>query len=233
MKSIKLLPAFEDNYIFVLTSDYLNTRKALAVDPGDAKPVINFLSTENISLSGIFVTHHHQDHIGGVQELARKYDCPVFDFNYFQNNNITTLKILDFNFDVYKTPGHTLDHIIFFENNEHWLFCGDTLFSMGCGRLFEGTYQQMFDSLTLIKSLPDDTQVFCTHEYTQRNTEFFVKLFPDKKDIQKYLLDVKAKRNKNIFTIPVTLKNEKNLNPFLNAKGVEEFQRLRDLRNKG
>lgn len=232
MPKVDLIPAFDDNYIFALVDEA--NKECLIVDPGDAKPVIDYCESNKLKINSVLITHHHSDHTGGAFELQNKYLCPVYKFNSFQFKKDASceLQLQSFTFNVYHTPGHTLDHIVFYEKNLHWLFCGDTLFSMGCGRLFEGSYDQMYSSLNTLKSFPPDSKIYCAHEYTLKNLDFFCKLFPEDIKLHDFRTETLAKRKNNLPTIPSRLKTELELNPFLKAKDADEFQRLRELRNK-
>ncbi len=231
--NIIALPAFTDNYIFHFTTpDGLS----IIVDPGDADPVISHLEENNLSLDVILLTHHHNDHTGGVDALRAKYNCKIWGPSK-EKNRIPDMDVLlrnekhyelgDLSFQVFHTPGHTMGHICLYFEKEKVLFCGDTLFSLGCGRVFEGTMRQMFDSLQVIKGLPDDTQVYCAHEYTLSNAKFMISLDPYNRAYKKIRDKIIKKRDAGEITIPSKLGFEKDYNPFLTAINVNEFEERR------
>ena len=228
MSKIARIPAFNDNYLWLGHSNH----QAYVVDPGDAKPVLNFLRDNELELTDILLTHHHADHIGGVDELISHYpNCNVFgpDTQRFpmvtapckQGDKIHTTATST-TFEVFEVPGHTIDHIAFYSAPN--LFVGDTLFSAGCGRLFEGTPEQMFESLNKIKTLPEDTKVFCAHEYTEANCTFALAVTPQNEQLKSYYQQVKLLRKADAATIPTILATEKLINPFLrvNDEQVKE-----------
>ncbi|MEJ1224205.1 MULTISPECIES: hydroxyacylglutathione hydrolase [Pseudomonas] len=234
MIQISALPAFTDNYIWLL-QDHASRRCAV-VDPGDATPVQAWLEAHpGWVLSEIMVTHHHHDHVGGVQALksatgARVYgpaseNIPARDVPLEDNDRIS---VLDLDFDVYAVPGHTLGHIAYYHRG--LLFCGDTLFAAGCGRLFEGTPQQMHRSLGRLAALPEDTLVYCTHEYTLSNLKFAAAVEPDNPDIAARLEKVTRQRHDGVITLPSTLALEKLTNPFLRTTETSVKQKA-DERN--
>ncbi len=221
------IKAFQDNYIWAMIED----QNLIIVDPGDAKPVLEFISHSKLNLLSILITHKHLDHMGGVDEIYTKYPnieiyAPRdsnFSFPYKAVGEGEEFKIdgTSMNFKVLETPGHTLDHIVYI--NESNLFCGDTLFACGCGRIFEGTYNQMFESLQKFKKLDADMKVFCAHEYTVKNIEFALSLNPTNK---KLLNRLKSCLNQEV-TLPSSLKEEFETNPFLLAKDVNQFKEIR------
>lgn len=221
------IKAFQDNYIWAMIED----QNLIIVDPGDAKPVLEFISHSKLNLLSILITHKHLDHMGGVDEIYTKYPnieiyAPRdsnFSFPYKAVGEGEEFKIdgTSMNFKVLETPGHTLDHIVYI--NESNLFCGDTLFACGCGRIFEGTYNQMFESLQKFKKLDAAMKVFCAHEYTVKNIEFALSLNPTNK---KLLNRLKSCLNQEI-TLPSSLKEEFETNPFLLAKDVNQFKEIR------
>ena len=218
------IPAFQDNYIWVLSED---DGRCLIVDPGEAAPVLNAIEENNWQPTAILLTHHHNDHVGGVQELSQKYpDVVVYGPAETQHKGATKivgegdrLQILGHEFSVFHTPGHTLGHICYF--SKPYLFCGDTLFSGGCGRLFEGTASQMYQSLKKLSALPDDTLVCCAHEYTLSNMKFALSILPHDLSINDYYRKVKELRAKNQITLPVILKNERQINVFLRTEDID------------
>ena len=224
ISNIEAIPAFSDNYIWILIKD----KSAAVVDPGDASAVESFLSKNNLSLESILITHHHFDHTGGITDLASKWNPKVYgpkgghikgiDSELSENSKIT---ILDTEFHIFETPGHTLDHIAYYSKEIGSLFCGDTLFSGGCGRLFEGTPLQMFDSLKKFSGLPEETKVYCTHEYTLSNLKFAIEVEPKNKDLLEYYNQVVKMRDEDEYTLPSTIEKELNINPFLRSAEEE------------
>jgi len=217
------LPAFTDNYIWMLH----NGQAAWVVDPGDAAPVLQALSAHSLKLHGILVTHHHLDHTGGVAKLRDATGACVFG-PYRENMpeplrrvaQGDTVDVLNRSFRVIEVPGHTAGHIAYY--CEAWesapvLFCGDTLFSAGCGRLFEGTPAQMLASLETLAALPGDTLVCCTHEYTLSNLKFAREVEPDNARLAAYQLACQALRAANQPTLPSTIAQERAINPFLRS----------------
>ncbi|MBC3349934.1 hydroxyacylglutathione hydrolase [Pseudomonas sp. SWRI196] len=234
MIQISALPAFTDNYIWLL-QDHA-TQRCAVVDPGDATPVQEWLDAHpGWVLSDILITHHHHDHVGGVQALKNATHATVYgpaseniparDVALQDNDR---LSVLGWDFDVYAVPGHTLGHIAYYHHG--LLFCGDTLFAAGCGRLFEGTPAQMHQSLSRLASLPEDTLVYCTHEYTLSNLRFAAAVEPGNPDIAARLEKVSQQRNAGVMTLPSTLALEKLTNPFLRTAETSVKQKA-DERN--
>lgn len=221
MIQIDALPAFTDNYLWLLQDTA--ERRCAVVDPGDAAPVLAWLEAHpGWQLTDILVTHHHQDHVGGVAQLKQATGARVFgpatenipgrDIALADNARI---EVLGLKLDVFAVPGHTLGHIAYYHSGQGVLFSGDTLFAAGCGRLFEGTPAQMHHSLTRFAALPQATLVYCAHEYTLSNLRFAQAVEPDNQDIAQRVLDAQALRAQNIPTIPSTIGLEKLTNPFL------------------
>ncbi|MBL8430679.1 MAG: hydroxyacylglutathione hydrolase [Dechloromonas sp.] len=216
MFDISLIPAFKDNYIWLLTRG----KRAFVVDPGDASPVIARLEADDLTLEGILITHHHADHQGGVAELKARWPVEV---HAPANESITgctrplsggeRIDVLGQMVDVMAVPGHTLGHLAYLAPGT--LFCGDTLFGAGCGRLFEGTPEQMSASLDSIAALPDDTLVYCAHEYTEMNLRFALAVEPENAALQARVAKVSALRAAGLPSVPLTLAEEKATNPFL------------------
>lgn len=218
--NIEPISAFADNYIWMLSVDDLT----VAVDPGDARPVLAWLDQHRRSLTAILITHWHPDHIGGINDLLNRSAVPVYGpraenvripqlTHPLDDGDRVHLDALDLNLDVMAVPGHTLGHIAY--TAPGLLFCGDTLFSMGCGRLFEGTPAQMHASLTHLATLSDDTAVYCTHEYTLSNLAFARAVEPDHPGLQTEVERVKKLRAQNQPSLPTRVGHEKKLNPFL------------------
>jgi len=219
---IEQIPVMSDNYIYILVDK--STNQAACVDPGVTAEVISYIDNRKLGLNFILNTHHHADHIGGNIILKKKYGCQVVG-NKNDANRIPGIDIFVEEGDklsignsvcsIIEVSGHTKGHISYFFEKDRALFCGDTLFSLGCGRLFEGTPSQMVNSLNKIRSLPDDTKVYCAHEYTEANSRFANHLTPNDSLLKKKIIEIKKKRSKNIPTIPSILSEEKKLNPFL------------------
>lgn len=194
--------------------------QAVAVDPGDAAPVLAYLQQHNLTLSAILVTHHHSDHIGGVNVLLGQFNCPVyaphnpvFDFPYQTVVEADEITLFGTTFKVLNVPGHTAIHVAYYGGNS--LFCGDTLFGCGCGRIFDGSAEQLYVSLQKIAQLPDDTLVYCAHEYTLNNIRFALSVDPDNTALQARQQTDQKLRDQGLPTLPSTLKLEKATNPFL------------------
>ncbi|ALM52509.1 hydroxyacylglutathione hydrolase [Halomonas huangheensis] len=221
MLSVTPIPAFSDNYIWVLRQD--TSDRVCVVDPGDAQAVIQVLEREGLSLGAVLITHHHQDHTGGLAELIKRYSPRVIGP---QNPDIKGIservgdgdefRVMGRRFEVMTVPGHTLDHIAFFTAGiPPLLFCGDTLFSAGCGRLFEGSAEQMNESLARINALPAETLIFAAHEYTLSNLAFARAADPDNDDVASALRECEKVRELERPTLPTTLERERRINPFL------------------
>ena len=235
---IKIIKCLQDNYSYLIIDE--SRQIACVVDPSEAKPIINFLKNKKIKLKYILNTHHHYDHVGGNLELKKKYNCKVVGFKddkeripeidiFLENNQ--NWKRDAFEAKIYHIPGHTTGHIAFHFFKEKKIFTGDTLFSLGCGKIFEGTYEQMFNSLKLIKTLPKDTEIYCGHEYTLHNSNFCKKHDPDNLQLKKKISIIKEKLNNGLPTVPTTLNDEMQCNIFLKAKDLETFSKLRDLKD--
>lgn len=228
MLNIDPIPAFQDNYIWLLRHSGGNT--ACVVDPGDAAPVVEALTARDLRLSAILVTHHHPDHVGGVAQLVAEYGATVYgpESPYFKGADVIlrdgdTCRVLDLEFHVMTVPGHTLDHIAYYHHtpgSPPALFPGDTLFAGGCGRLFEGTPEQMHHSLDRLAKLPGNTRIFCAHEYTLANLRFATAVEPGNAALKRRLAEVEALRKKNVPTLPSTLNQEKATNPFLRSAEI-------------
>lgn len=220
MLNVLAVPAFQDNYLWLIHDGM----HAAVVDPGDAAPILATLTAHRLSLAAILLTHHHADHVGGVPGLLREFDVPVFGPSREDITHITqpltegdtiTVPSLGLKLDVLDVPGHTRGHIAYFAPEYSWLFCGDTLFAGGCGRLFEGTPEQMVASLTKLEALPDKTQIFCAHEYTLANLRFAREVEPTNSELTTRIQQEQAKRDQGLPTVPSTIGMEKATNPFL------------------
>lgn len=220
MLSILTVPAFQDNYLWLI-HDGVN---AAVVDPGDAAPILDCLNRHGLALAAILLTHHHADHVGGVPQLLERFSVPVFGprqepipaITYpLGEGDVVTVPELGLELKVLDVPGHTRGHIAYHAPEESWLFCGDTLFAGGCGRLFEGTPEQMAASLEKLAALPGDTKVYCAHEYTLSNLRFALEVEPANMALQERFTREQAKRERDEPTIPSTIALEKETNPFL------------------
>ena len=249
---IEVIPCLNDNYSYLIKDNQTNT--VAIIDPSEFSPCDKKIDQKYKKLDFILNTHHHFDHIGGNAELKDKYGSKVLGFEKDQKRipEIDILlkdgqqfKIGNLNFKTIFVPGHTSGHVAFYFEREKVIFTGDTLFSLGCGRVFEGTYQQMFNSLNKIKSLPGDTKIYCGHEYTKDNLKFCMRFNPNNKYLKdkKKFLEVRIKEKKP--TIPSTIKDEIQTNIFLRyddldvkdalnlkkASELEIFSKLRDLKD--
>lgn len=216
------IPALQDNYIWILIDE---KRQVWVVDPGEAAPVLDYLKAERCTLKGILITHHHADHTGGVKALLQYQAVPVFGSYLSKIESVTQpLRELDQiqlseswpKFQILEIPGHTLDHLAFIAPG--MLFCGDTLFAAGCGRVFEGTASQMYTSLQKLAVLPDSIQVYCAHEYTLANLRFAMQVEPQNPRLAERMQRVQVLRDQDLPSLPSLLKEEKETNPFLRCE---------------
>jgi hydroxyacylglutathione hydrolase len=235
---IEILKCLQDNYSYLIIDE--TNKNACVIDPGESIPIINFVENNNIKLKYILNTHHHYDHIGGNLELKEKYGSKIVAFKddksripeidiLVQNNQIW--KADNFEAKIYHTPGHTSGHIAFYFFNEKKIFTGDTLFSLGCGRIFEGTYKEMFNSLNKIKKLPKETKIYCGHEYTLQNSNFCIQQDPKNSKLKDKIIKIKKKLENGLPTLPTILSEEIECNIFLKANNIETFSKLRDLKD--
>ncbi len=235
---IQTIPCLQDNYSYLIIDEENNI--ACVVDPGEADPIIKYLENTQIKLKFILNTHHHYDHVGGNQKLKEKYGASVVGYegdkeripgiNILVNDQETWI-YKNFEAKIIHIPGHTLGHICFYFYKDESVFTGDTLFSLGCGKIFEGTYSQMFNSLMKLKELPKSTKVFCGHEYTLQNSNFCMVHDENNENLKAKLNDIKIKLKAGLPTIPSTIKDELECNIFLKSNNVETFSKLRDLKD--
>ena len=235
---IKIIKCLQDNYSYIIIDP--KNKNTCVVDPSESEPIINFLEKNNLQLNYILNTHHHYDHVGGNNKLKKKYNAKVVGFSD-DYKRIPEIDILlkdeevwkegNFEVKIIHIPGHTLGHICFYFYKENILFTGDTLFSLGCGRIFEGTYLQMFESLNKLKTLPLHTKIFCGHEYTLQNSKFCLMHDANNENLKKKIIEIKKKLNNNLPTIPSTIKEELDCNIFLKADSLQTFSKLRDLKD--
>lgn len=239
MLQIYPVQAFKDNYIWVIH----NQNYAAVVDPGDATPALQYLNDNNLQLIAILNTHHHNDHVGGNAALLEKFLVPVYGpanesiptlSHYVKEGNEIRLDKLSLNLNVIDIPGHTSGHIAYYGliNNEKVLFCGDTLFVCGCGRIFEGTAPQMYASLQKLAHLPDETLVYSAHEYTLGNIDFARKVEPENAILEKLEIKMKDLRSRGLPTLPSSIGSEKATNPFLRCHQAEIISKVSRYANK-
>ncbi|HVU83067.1 MAG TPA: hydroxyacylglutathione hydrolase [Rhodanobacteraceae bacterium] len=228
MPTLRPLPALSDNYIWLLADDAAGT--AMVVDPGEAAPVLDALSADDLTLTTILLTHHHSDHIGGTSELVEQFpDAVVYaphddrianDARRVGDGDIVTIDSPAARFQVIEVHGHTRSHIAYY--GEGLLFCGDTLFSLGCGRLFEGTPAEMLASLDRLAALPGNTRVCCGHEYTLSNAAFAQTVEPDNRALAARTEAARALRARKTPTLPAVLEDERAANPFLRVDAISD-----------
>lgn len=250
---VHLIPVLEDNYSYIIHDK--ESHECIVIDPGEAAPIDTFLRAHHLRLKEIWITHFHSDHVGGALELKSKYSALIMGPKKERekiegiNREVSDLDMLSFDghpFKVLEFPGHTLGHVGYWFFKDQCLFCGDTLFSLGCGYLFEGSYEEMWNSLCKIRSLPEETLIYCGHEYTEVNAKFAHSVDPENEHLKQAYEEIKEKRSKNLPTLPVLLKEEMYTNPFLradlpsskkmlgmaDAPSYKVFQKLREKRNK-
>ena len=231
------IPAYTDNYIWVMQSG----SDISIIDPGDASPVLDHIKNNDLNIVDILLTHHHFDHVGGTLELKKhisgKVYGPVGDINGvdIQVSENDEVKTLDYKFSVLETPGHTLDHIAYVEKRKQLVFCGDTLFSAGCGRVFEGTFEQMHNSIQKLNQLDPETVIYCAHEYTESNLKFVNSEINDN-FIKEYTSEITQKIQNGLISLPTKLKLERKINPFLlnivpaDLEGLSPLEQFTELR---
>ena len=248
---IKIINQLKDNYSYIIYNS--KNFEAIIIDPADSQSHIDFLKKNNLNLKKVLITHHHEDHTAGIKGLFNEFpNIKIFapgKINSYKTNLIKEGTIINSNinnFEVYETPGHTLDHVVLYDKENKILFSGDTLFRLGCGRVFEGTYNEMHNSLKKINKLEDDITVYCGHEYTKTNLKFLKSIFIDDEEIIKLEKEINAEIKNSGRSIPFNLGSEKMINPFLNQNcnlakilkekhnfsDIELFGFLRDQKNK-
>ena len=249
---VKIIKCLKDNYSYLIIDEKLNT--ACVVDPSESRPIINYLEDKQINLKFILNTHHHYDHVGGNKELKKKYNAKVLGY-VGDKQRIPEIDIFlrdqeiwkseNFEAKIFHIPGHTLGHISFHFFNEKILFTGDTLFSLGCGRIFEGTYEMMLKSLNVFKNFLPETKIYCGHEYTLQNSKFCIKYDKNNSNLKKKIELINTKLKQDLPTIPSTIKDELECNIFLrseekiiqknlnlnNSDSLQTFSKLRDLKD--
>jgi len=225
---IEIINQLKDNYSYLLHHD---NSLAIVIDPADDEKIINVLESKKLKLECIFITHHHSDHTSGVLGLMKKFphaqiyspsELSSLKINNISNNNKVATPINEF--DIFSAPGHTLDHVVLCDFKNKLLFVGDVLFRLGCGRVFEGTLDQMHDSLNKILNLPDDMKVYCGHEYTLNNLMFLEDIFRENIDLEKVKKQILQDLETTNRTIPFVLGDEKKVNPFLNPNCEMSFK---------
>lgn len=229
---VDAIQAFNDNYIWAIHQN--NNDNCIIVDPGSADEVLRFLANKKMSLIAILITHHHRDHIGGVSTLLAQFpNIPVYGPSKEAKETVThpltdgeeiTIPALDITLSVLEVPGHTLGHIAYAD--AHSLFCGDTLFSGGCGRMFEGTPKMFSSSLSKLSALASTTLVYCAHEYTLNNLTFAKTITPNSRELEKYIESCEEKRARNLSTIPSSIDTELAINPFLRLQDPDVINAL-------
>ncbi|MBC3872781.1 hydroxyacylglutathione hydrolase [Undibacterium flavidum] len=229
--SILTVPAFDDNYLWLIH----NGSDAIVVDPGDATVILQALTQHGLTLRAILLTHHHSDHIGGVAELLTHYPVPVYGPAHdgiaavtipLDDGDQISIASLELSFKIIAVPGHTFGHIAYYSEALAAVFCGDTLFAGGCGRLFEGTPAQMLNSLDQLAALPAATAVYCAHEYTLSNLKFALEVEPANAALQARIVREQEKRAQDIPTVPTTIALEIQTNPFLRTRVSAVIERL-------
>ena len=249
---IKIVKCLTDNYSYIIFDE--RKLSAAVIDPSEADPIINQIEQNNLVLKYIFNTHHHYDHVGGNQKLKEKYNCKVVGFEK-DKHRIPDIDIglKDnekwknelFECEIKHIPGHTSGHICIYIKKLNALFTGDTLFSLGCGRIFEGTYEEMYQSLNKLKKFPNDTKIYCGHEYTKKNSDFCLSIDKNNPSLIKKIEKINKNINNGMPTIPSVLADELSCNIFLRSNNldiqkqlginssdpIETFAKLRDLKD--
>ena len=231
MLSIKPIKAFSDNYIWLVSTN----EGSIVVDPGESEEILNLIDSNKIDLKGVLITHHHYDHTNGLIDLTNKMNLEVYGPKKIEGiNNIVKesdkFSLIGIDFEVIEIPGHTMDHLAFYSSNnkDPILFCGDTLFAGGCGRVFEGTFEQMFKSLKKISNYPKETKIFCGHEYTLSNLKFALEVDKDNKQLADEYINVKKLISSDIPSLPTNLDKELKVNPFLRCDEINIKNKIID-----
>lgn len=226
------------NYIWLIEDSH--SHDVVAIDPTEASLVEDYCLEHQLNLKQIWLTHWHKDHIGGVPELIADHNIPVYGpraelshipFITYLLQHDDQFEFHGLNIDIIAVPGHTLGHVVYFIDALDSVFCGDTLFAMGCGRMFEGTAEQFYHSLNRLAALPPRTKVYCTHEYTLSNAQFALHIEPENRAIQQRAEEIKQLREQGKITLPSTIELELETNPFLRVESAEEFARIRALKD--
>ena len=235
---IEIIRCLQDNYSYLIIDE--KSSIACVIDPSESEPIITYLEDNKIKLKFILNTHHHYDHVGGNKKLKEKYGASVIGYrgdkeripeiDVFVDDEETWI-YKNFETKIIHIPGHTLGHICFYFYKEDSVFTGDTLFSLGCGRIFEGTYSQMFNSLMKIKALPQNTKIYCGHEYTKQNSKFCAAHDKNNENLKKKINDIEIKLKNGLPTVPSTIKDELECNIFFRSNNIETFSKLRDLKD--
>ena len=231
MLNIEPIKAYTDNYIWLVSTN----EGSIVVDPGESKEILNLVDSNKIDLKGVLITHHHYDHTNGLLDLTNKMNLEVYGPKKIEGiNNIVKesdkFSLIGIDFEVIEIPGHTLDHLAFYSSNnkDPILFCGDTLFAGGCGRVFEGTFEQMFESLKKISNYPKETKIFCGHEYTLSNLKFALEVDKDNKQLADEYINVKKLISSDIPSLPTNLDKELKVNPFLRCDEINIKNKIID-----
>jgi len=235
---VEIIKCLEDNFSYILINE--SNKNCCVIDPGESNPVMNYLEKNKLNLKYILNTHHHHDHIGGNEVLKKKFNAKIVGFIgdkgripqidiCINNNEIWKDDI--FEAKIYHVPGHTLGHICFDFFKDKIIFTGDTLFSLGCGRIFEGSYEQMYNSLQIFKNLDKDTKIYCGHEYTLKNAEFCLAHDTSNTKLLNKVKEIKKKIKLGKTSMPSTIGEELDCNIFLKSNDLENFKKLRDLKD--
>ena len=235
LHDIFAIPALNDNYIWTIV--HPKKKIAVIVDPGEASPVLNFLKQKKLDLAAILITHHHWDHVNGIQSILKEYSVPVYGFSKSSipfcdhpiiDRQTFSISSAELNFNVLATPGHTLDHVAYYQQEHQLVYTGDTLFSGGCGRILEGSPSQFYHSLQKLASLNPNTWIYSGHEYTEKNLKFAQVVEPDNPKLKKRIIYIHKKVSQNQPTLPSTVQIELDTNPFLRCHKKNIQQRVEE-----